>query len=139
MAGVLENFPARPQSAGLLDAIKKKESSGGTDHTAQVLGAKGALGNFQLTSSLYKDIQRDFPEFRGITFEEAALTEGLDRQAAEAGLQSISRNLSYEGVAPTMDAVIQAYHSGAGNVRTGTIGPEGKDYLKSILRTLNGE
>ena len=58
---------------------------------------------------------------------------------AKAGLQSISRNLASEGVAPTIDAVIQAYHSGAGNVRKGTIGPEGKDYLTSILRILDAE
>ena len=139
MAGVLGNFIAQPQTSGLLDAIKAKESSGGTDPRARVLGPKGALGNFQLTASLYKDIQRDFPEFKSISFEEAALTEGLDRQVAEAGLQSITRNLASEGVASTPDAVIQAYHSGAGNVRRGTIGPEGKDYLTSILRALNAK
>ena len=131
----LSNFGQGPTKQEIedktLDTISFLESSSDTNPKRLTKNSSGALGEFQLTEKLLIDIKRDFPEHKNVTFKEAALGSNR-REFARLGLESTSRNLSGLGVAPTRDAVIQAYHSGAGNVANNNIGPEGRDYLSKF-------
>ena len=120
----------------ILDILSFLESSNNTNPKRLKENSDGALGEFQLTRGLFTDIKRDFPEHRNVEFEDAAL--GPDRRKfAQLGLMSTGNNLASVGVAPTTDAVIQAYHSGPGNVASGNIGKDGKKYLKDFNRLFN--
>lgn len=140
MPNQLTQSLSQPQSSlNYLDAIKQIESSGGTDPKMYKPNKYGALGPYQLTPPLYKDIQKYHPEFKNISFEKAALDPSIAPHAANAGLDTISQQLDKIGVDPTMHNNVQAYHSGIGNVKNGTIGPQGKDYMKKFHELTGGQ
>lgn len=115
-----------------LDAIYQLESSGGKNKKARVQNSSGALGNYQITPGLFEDIKKHFPEYKDISFEQAALHPEMDRKVANAGLNVIATQLQALGVSPTMQNVALAYHSGIGNVKNNKIGPYGKKYLEDF-------
>jgi len=122
----------------ILDLIHQLESSGGKDKRAKVSNWAGALGEYQLTPVAFKDLQDKLPEkWRGYTFAEVALDSKLAREAAGDYVNLITNYLLNYGIAPTRDAVLAAYHSGAKTVAKGKLGPEGLRYLERA-RALTG-
>ena len=120
----------------ILNAISFIESSNNTNPARLVENEDGALGKFQIKKDMFTDVKKHFPDTRNLTFKEAALGTRR-REIASKALEVTSMNLASEGMAPTRDALITAYHSGAGNVSRGNIGKKGKKYLKDINALLD--
>ena len=123
-------------SDNLLDAISFVESSSGTNPARLIKNGVGALGEYQIREEMFTDIQKHFPETRNMSFEDAALGNNR-RDIAKKALEVTAMNLSSEGVAPTHEAVVTAYHTGAGNVAKGNVGDKGKRYFKDVTSFLN--
>lgn len=102
----------------LTQFLAQEESSGGTNSAALKPDKNGALGKYQLQPDLYADIQRNFPEFKNIPFERAALEPGLDQQVANAGIQTIMRMYATELNMPATPALIATtWQQGFGNMK----------------------
>jgi len=102
----------------LTQFLAQEESSGGKNKKALVPDKNGALGKYQLQPALYSDIQRNFPEFKDIPFERAALEPGLDRRVADAGIQTISKMFATELNMPATPALIATtWQQGFGNMK----------------------
>lgn len=116
-----------------LKAIMQLESSGGTNKAADTPNSYGALGDYQITPSFYKDVQKMNPDqFEDIPFQKAATDPNISREVVDHGLDMIAKQLKSMKVDPNLDNVILAYHSGIGNVKKGNIGPQGKKYLEDF-------
>lgn len=121
----------------LLDIIFHLESSSGKNRKAYVPNAVGALGGYQITQPAFKDIQKAHPDFWGkLNFKDVALDDTLARKAASDILSINSQYLSKMGVAPSEDSLLGAYHSGAGNVASNTMGPFGRRYVETGMNLL---
>jgi len=129
--------------------LAQEESSGGTNEKARTPNSDGALGTYQITPALYADIQKAFPEFKNVSFERAALEEGLDRQVASAGTKVVQRQIAGIGIAPTPALIATVWHQGIGNVNKAKkkalagdgnlskhLGPIGQRYLQRASEAL---
>jgi len=100
----------------LTDFLAQEESSNGTNPNARKLNPKGS-GKYQLSEVLYKDVQRQFPEFANIPYERAALEDGLDLKAAQAASQIVSKQIAGLGIAPTQALIATVWQQGIGNFK----------------------
>lgn len=133
----------------LTQFLAQEESSGGRNIKARTPDIDQALGTFQLTPGLYADIQKNFPEFKDVPFERAALEAGLDKQVANAGIQTIQKQIAGIGIAPTPALISTVWQQGIGNIqkaarkslKTGSplsehLGPLGQRRLERATRAL---
>lgn len=112
----LASFNSMPND--LTEFLAQEESSGGKNPKALVPDQDKALGKYQITPSMYAEIQKMFPEFANIPFERAALEGGLDLKAAEAGIQVVMRQIASElNAAPTPALIATVWQQGIGNMK----------------------
>ena len=122
----------------ILDAIFSNESNFGTNLKAYKPNSVGALGGYQMRKKTYEgDLQFLFPNKWGtIPFARAMMSDSLAREATNDYMQVLSDQLVYYNVAPSEEALLAAYHSGAKNVALGNIGPRGRAYVKKGIAFL---
>ena len=128
--------------AEILDTIFELESSQGRNKKAYKANSVGALGGYQITPLTWKDLLQEMPTKWGkANYAKVVTDNALARLAATDILQIKSDRLSRNGIMPSEDNLLLAYHSGEGNVLQGSIGPEGQKYLQrglDILRRKRG-
>ena len=118
LADVQKRATQKTSQDRLLDFLYKEESSSGTNPKAQVESDLEIKGNYQLSRTLFGEIQQAFPEFANITFEQATSPEGgLDRQVADAGTRVKSEQIAGIGVAPTPSLVATTWLTGAAGLK----------------------
>lgn len=135
------NLPAaaRPQSQtqgkktqsssippAILDAVKQVESTGDTNAVGKPTKAGIAKGAYQLLDSTGKE----YHDKLGIKEAYDPFNEPQARKIAAAYLEDLY------GIFHNWPDAITAYHSGQGNVKRGTLGPEGKKYANSVYAEL---
>ena len=125
------NFPAAPATESIfavppkvLDAVKKVES-GGNEKAVSKAGAKGPYQLMDETGKEYhkklniKDAYDPFDEKQARKIADAIIADNLE---------------AFDG---DLEKALTAYHSGQGNVKRGTLGPEGRKYAKSVFAVLS--
>lgn len=124
--GVLRLMPT--DFSDPLNVIYELESSSGRNRKAYTPNQYGAVGGYQLTPAAFTDVQRFKPSVWGkMKFNDVAVNDALAREAARDYIDVLGRQLRALDIVPTVDNLLAAYHSGAGNV--GRLGPEGRNYV----------
>ena len=121
----------------LTDTIYNLESSEGQNRAAYKPNRYKALGGFQLTPDAFSEVQKLNPQWKGQNFSTVATNDVLAREAASDYLKVLARQFSRLGIPLTNENLLLAYHSGAGNVKKGTIGKYGRQY-QARARALAG-
>lgn len=110
----------------ILDAIEFIESGGNPEAINKRTGAAGA---YQILDSTALN-----PGY-GVT--PISLEDRFDKKKSRKFAKEYLEGIAKANPNFTTDQLIQSYHSGAGNVAKGNIGPEGKNYLTKFYGAMN--
>lgn len=110
----------------ILDAIEFIESGGDPKAINKRTGAAGA---YQIMDATALN--------PGYGVKPISLEDRFDKKKARRFAKEYLEGIAKANPDFTTDDLIQAYHSGAGNVAKGKIGPEGKKYLTKFYGAMN--
>ena len=110
----------------ILDAIEFIESGGDPEAINKRTGAAGA---YQIMDATALN--------PGYGVKPISLEDRFDKKKARKFAKEYLEGIAKANPDFTTDQLIQSYHSGAGNVAKGKIGPEGKKYLTKFYGAMN--